>query len=70
MTEAEHARWRRSRLAEQQLCINGRSHGQATHGVRCQWCAAVHKIGVVRALAELSSTLRPPGYKFRKREAR
>jgi hypothetical protein len=34
---------RRSRLADLGLCINAASHGPATHGVRCERCAQVHK---------------------------
>jgi hypothetical protein len=67
---AANARVRRNNLANDGVCINGRSHGKATHGCRCEWCHAVHRIGVERALNELAVTLRPPGYRHRKRGAR
>lgn len=39
------AKARRGRAAKG-LCITAESHGQATHGVRCHRCAAVHRYGV------------------------
>lgn len=39
------AKTRRTELAAEGLCINGRSHGPATHGVRCKRCDDVHKGG-------------------------
>lgn len=37
------AKARRDALAADGLCINGRSHGPATHGVRCERCHRVHR---------------------------
>lgn len=37
------ARDRRRELAAQKLCINGATHGSATHGVRCEDCHETHK---------------------------
>jgi len=64
---AEKSRERRKDLASKKLCINGPTHGPATHGPRCYWCKYVHKHGVARAVAELAVTLRPPNYKPRVR---
>jgi hypothetical protein len=38
-----HAKRRRDKLKAEKVCINARSHGPATHGVRCEHCADVHK---------------------------
>jgi hypothetical protein len=32
----------RDKMREQKLCINGASHGLATHGCRCERCYNVH----------------------------
>lgn len=37
------AKNRRDRLREQKLCLNGESHGPATHGCRCFACHETHK---------------------------
>lgn len=58
---AERMRNRRARLRGQRTCINGISHGQATHGCRCAWCADVHKRGIEIVLAT-PKFLPPPGY--------
>lgn len=34
---------RRAELRAEGLCINGRDHGPATHGVRCGMCRLVHR---------------------------
>ena len=39
------AKTRRKELTAAGLCINARSHGKATHGVRCKRCDDVHKGG-------------------------
>lgn len=39
------AKTRRDALAADGLCINGKSHGRATHGVRCKRCYDVHRGG-------------------------
>lgn len=39
----KRAKARRAALAADRLCINGRSHGPATHGPRCEGCAATHR---------------------------
>jgi hypothetical protein len=54
---------RRRDLAAKKLCINGESHGPATQGCRCNWCAAVHKKGLRKVLADPAAPPRPPGYK-------
>lgn len=35
----------RRERARDGVCINGRSHGKATHGVRCEHCWLVYKHG-------------------------
>lgn len=45
-TDARHRRKaarRRSALRAERLCINGRSHGPATRGCRCDACYETHK---------------------------
>jgi hypothetical protein len=44
----EYAKQRRASLKGEGVCINGRAHGKATHGVRCEHCWGVHK-GTPRA---------------------
>lgn len=39
------AEQRRATLAKEGVCINGRSHGPRTHGVRCRACWIVHRGG-------------------------
>lgn len=34
---------RRAGLAELKLCINGKPHGKATHGVLCRACRERHR---------------------------
>jgi hypothetical protein len=41
--QRQRAARRRKRLAELRLCITAASHGEATDGVRCANCAAVHR---------------------------
>lgn len=69
MTEREYDAWRakvrRNTLADAKLCINGIAHGPATHGVRCEWCAAVHKFGAAIAFAQ--SIPRPVGHRLKLR---
>lgn len=38
-----YAKARRDALAAQGLCLNGASHGPATHGVLCAACREVHR---------------------------
>lgn len=37
------AKQRRDDLVCAGFCINGKSHGRATHGVRCEYCYKVHR---------------------------
>lgn len=62
-----HSKLRRTELADAGLCINGRSHGKPTHGVRCAWCAAVHKFGVVAVFASADAPPRPPNHRITRR---
>lgn len=39
----------RRERADRGLCINGRAHGKATRGCRCERCYLVHKHGLVVA---------------------
>lgn len=41
---------RRRELSSKGLCISGSEHGPATHGCRCAWCYAVHKLGLAAVL--------------------
>lgn len=59
------AKFRRALLGEQKLCLNGESHGPATHGVRCAWCHAVHRFGVVVAFR--MGIARPPNHRVTRR---
>lgn len=61
------ARNRRARLKAGGFCINGESHGKATHGRRCAWCDAVHKKKVEKVLDDPNAPARPPGYRVRMR---
>lgn len=45
------AQWRREALRDERLCINGRTHGAATHGVRCERCAVVHRSSATKSTA-------------------
>jgi hypothetical protein len=45
-----HARTYKRELVASRWCINGKSHGRATHGVRCRHCYDVHS-GVHPSLA-------------------
>lgn len=40
---AAYSKSRRDLLRAQKLCINGTSHGLATHGVLCERCRMVHR---------------------------
>src|SRR5512143_857409 len=53
MTDIIHvgAKNRRDELREEGLCINGRSHGPATHGCLCWPCRAMHR-GLCKTRAE------------------
>ncbi len=65
------SRDRRAVLARDGLCINGATHGPATHGKKCAWCAAVHKLGlsvVLELAARGEAPPRPPGHVVRPRE--
>lgn len=57
------ARDRRARLVADKLCINGKTHGPATHGCRCAWCDAVHRHGVAKVLEDPAAPARPPKYR-------
>lgn len=54
---------RRDGLAEEGLCINGRDHGKATHGVLCLTCREVHRGH------RLESLLGADGYRAALKEA-
>ena len=56
------ARLRRAQLAEEGFCVNGRTHGPRTHGVRCIWCAFVHKHGLREAYRRKDRPEPPPGH--------
>lgn len=43
------AAWARRTRLDAGYCLNGTSHGAATHGVRCFRCSLVHAHGVVIA---------------------
>lgn len=64
-----YAKARRQRLASDHMCINGSTHGAATHGVRCGWCHDVNRRGLSRVI-ELPRHPRPPGYIPRPREGK
>lgn len=66
---AEYSRSRRSRLLADRYCINGKSHGKVANGVRCPWCKAVHRKGLVKVLADPNAPAQPPGYSMRMRPA-
>jgi len=38
-----YSRDRRARLRAAGVCINGESHGRATHGVLCESCRLIHR---------------------------
>lgn len=63
---------RRADLLARGLCLNGATHGPATHGRCCAWCRAVHNLGLP-AVIELDAIgeapPRPPGYVLRSRVA-
>jgi hypothetical protein len=67
--EVKHAdaKNRRDDLTARGFCINGETHGPATHGRRCLWCKVVHYRGVLMVLADPKAPPQPPGYKFRPR---
>lgn len=48
----DYSKKRRDSLREEKLCINGRSHGKATHGDLCWPCRAVHR-GLYKTRAEV-----------------
>jgi hypothetical protein len=55
-------------LAESRLCIRARSHGRATNGQLCAWCALVNSRGLAAVLkleADGLAPRRPPKYKPR-----
>jgi len=74
MTQPEYDAWRakirRNELANARICINGRSHGKATNGVRCAWCHAVHKFGIVAVFANPDAPAKPVNYRPRFRGAK
>ena len=39
----ERAKRRRDELIAAKWCLNGKHHGPATHGVRCEHCATLHR---------------------------
>lgn len=41
--ERDYAKNRRDGLRAQRLCLNGKSHGKATHGCRCATCHETHR---------------------------
>lgn len=48
----DYAKKRRDGLRTDKCCINGKSHGPATHGVLCWPCRAVHR-GMFKTRAEV-----------------
>lgn len=64
--QAAKSRRRRADLRSNKLCINGPSHGPATHGVKCGHCADVHKRGLACVL-ESPTFAQPSGYAPRPR---
>ncbi len=65
--KCEDSKLRRDELTRDGWCLNGKTHGKATHGRRCGWCAAVHKHGVLKVLADPNAPQKPPGYTYRPR---
>lgn len=53
--DREFARGRRRILADAKICINGVSHGKATHGILCYRCRLVHR-GMAPADALVAAT--------------
>lgn len=58
----EYSKKRRDGLREQKLCINGASHGPATHGCLCWPCRAVRR-GLVSKRSEAGQEP-PEGERF------
>jgi hypothetical protein len=74
-TAEERAAWlagRKRTLEALKLCINGPSHGPATNGTRCAWCALVNNHGLQHALrlAERGEATKPVDYVPRPRRSR
>lgn len=63
-TRAKEAR---AALRRKGVCIGGSLHGKATQGVRCDWCAAVHKRGLDAVLADPNAPSPPAGWRGRSR---
>lgn len=58
-TMRANSKARRDTLTEDGKCLNGAHHGKATHGRRCEWCAAVHAHGLAAVLADPFAPKRP-----------
>lgn len=58
-TMRANSKARRDTLTHAGKCLNGAHHGKATHGRRCEWCAAVHAHGLAAVLADPFAPKRP-----------
>jgi hypothetical protein len=59
---ARYAQAKRDARRRVRACINGEHHDKPLEGVRCVWCAEVHRRGIDALIADPHAPLPPPGY--------